>query len=314
MTRAFLALHDHLRDRGVRFEDATFKCDAAWTHDTAFMDSIVDLGIPTIVQDPRCFPDLIGNIRAAARRDNVRRIIKTSVLASGNYNVRPAIAAASPLTVAHLIGATDFVPHDPAVDNNKVELALGLLVRGYIRKTKPDVLDRHRSRDLITCLGRIDETNYPDKPIREHRLLAIEASKKLPFPCYVKANDDPFWANEWWAGLQDSKACLSPIGFDATARRDLEAASVGTVIIRPDISWCRTWPQLEFITCKTDFSDLAKVVGDIRENWNHYAALRRRNFDLVNACNSPDVFADRIVQIVTSALATSTQSQPQHNG
>jgi len=74
--------------------------------------------------------------------------------------------------------------------------------------------------------------------------------------------------NEYYNKMFNSKIILAPFGYGEMAPRDLEAAMFGSVLIKPDMSYIETKPDIfidneTYISCKHDFSDLNEKIENL---------------------------------------------------
>jgi hypothetical protein len=73
---------------------------------------------------------------------------------------------------------------------------------------------------------------------------------------------------EYYQRMFSSKIVLAPFGYGEMAPRDLEAAMFGSVLIKPDMSYIDTAPNVfvpyeTYIPCAHDFSDLADKINEV---------------------------------------------------
>ena len=89
----------------------------------------------------------------------------------------------------------------------------------------------------------------------------------------------------------NSKIIIAPIGYGEMAPRDLDAAQFGAILIKPDMSFVDTVPNMfedkkTYISCKHDYSDLEEKIQDILENYDNYLYLidnaRKKFEDIMN--------------------------------
>ena len=72
--------------------------------------------------------------------------------------------------------------------------------------------------------------------------------------------------------MYNSKIVMAPIGYGEMAVRDIEAASFGSVLIKPDVSYVNSTPFLyddgeTYIACKYDWSDVEEKIDYVLSNW-----------------------------------------------
>lgn len=92
--------------------------------------------------------------------------------------------------------------------------------------------------------------------------------------------------------LKRSKIALSPWGNGESCFRDFEAALSGCVIIKPDGSHTSSYPNLKYVSCELDFSDLQEKVDVVLDNWSYYQQLVFENIEIINSARTqmPDRF------------------------
>lgn len=93
--------------------------------------------------------------------------------------------------------------------------------------------------------------------------------------------------NEYHNRMLNSKIILAPFGFGEIAPRDLEATMFGSILIKPDMSYLETVPNLyvpyeTYVPCKHDFSDLNEkidyVISDFNNLQSFYVENMRRKY------------------------------------
>jgi len=80
---------------------------------------------------------------------------------------------------------------------------------------------------------------------------------------------------EYYNKVFNSKILFAPYGYGEMAPRDLEAAMFGSILIKPDMSYIDTKPDVfidgeTYIACKHDFSDLEEKITKVLGNYNDY--------------------------------------------
>lgn len=123
------------------------------------------------------------------------------------------------------------------------------------------------------------------KEIDFHRRGAIKAMERIPGNHFIRGGR-PVPRGEYNVNLTKSKICVSPWGFGELAYRDYEAMYAGAVLVKPDSSFVKTWPNIlingvTYIPCKSDWSDLPKVVAWILDSWDDLAGMRVRNREVL---------------------------------
>lgn len=107
--------------------------------------------------------------------------------------------------------------------------------------------------------------------------------------------------------LTQSKCTLGLFSFGEICYRDFEAFIAGSVLIKPDMSHMRTWPDWyikdeTYISVAWDLSDLEQKIDQVIGDWIHYrqvaAAAQKRYQYFVGPAGKKE-FACRFVDIVT---------------
>jgi len=89
---------------------------------------------------------------------------------------------------------------------------------------------------------------------------------------------------EYYDRMFNSKIIVAPYGYGEMAPRDLEAAMFGCVLIKPDMSYIDTIPNVfesnkTYVSCKHDFSDLEEKIEMILLNYEDY-------YEMINAARA----------------------------
>ena len=140
-----------------------------------------------------------------------------------------------------------------------------------------------------------------------HRSLAIKQLKKLSKRFSVYASDKLLPKPDYISLLQDSKIALSPWGLGEVCIRDFESVSCGCVLVKPDMNFVDTWPNVfvpnkTYIPCKSDFSNLGSIVESILDTWKNLEGMRRAAKQVVIEAWKPDVIANRFKCLVDFAI------------
>jgi hypothetical protein len=77
---------------------------------------------------------------------------------------------------------------------------------------------------------------------------------------------------DYYTAMRHSRIVVAPFGYGEIAPRDLEAAMLGAVLIKPDMSHLETKPNIyrageTYIPCRHDFADLPDVVEHVLTNY-----------------------------------------------
>jgi hypothetical protein len=78
---------------------------------------------------------------------------------------------------------------------------------------------------------------------------------------------------QFYENMYNSKIVMAPIGYGEMAVRDIEAASFGSILIKPDMSYINSYPfvyedKKTYIACKYDWSDVEEKIDYVLSNYN----------------------------------------------
>ena len=104
-----------------------------------------------------------------------------------------------------------------------------------------------------------------------HRKAAWEHVQNLSNKYDVRTAKLPF--QEYINLLHNSKLSISPMGMGEICFRDFECMTLGTLIVRPDMSYVNTIPNIyvdgeTYISCKLDWSDLEEKIEYVIDNFD----------------------------------------------
>lgn len=170
--------------------------------------------------------------------------------------------------------------------------------------TLPVLFDTDRKND-IHFVGTIEYGN--NVLITKHRNRAVEQIKKLKGASSICFGGRPQTAKNYIISLLNTKIALSPWGHGEACYRDFEAMFCGCVLLKPDSSFVKSWPDIyqngiTYIPCNADFSDLQEKVDWIKGNWSKLADMRKSNLELVIRARRPKEFADHMSGIFHDCL------------
>lgn len=108
-----------------------------------------------------------------------------------------------------------------------------------------------------------------------NRKQIMDIIDRLPYHIAKLHNGERVSIDEYYNRISKSKILLAPYGYGEMAPRDLEAAVFGSILIKPDISYVDTIPNIftdnqTYIACKHDFSDLHEKIDLILGNYQKY--------------------------------------------
>ena len=204
----------------------------------------------------------------------------------------------NPANVAHSM------PELSEEDLDKIHVYAGF---GAFRRMRPildaDSIDFDVQREIpIHFAG---TTRYSGTPIEGHRKRAVEVCKECGG---IGINDRSLVLPAYHKQLLKSRAVLSPWGWGENCHRDWEALAKGCILIKPDTSFCESWPDLTsanapYIPCRLDFADVPDIVKLIEEHWEAYRAMRIRGYCLAQQAIDKVENAKKLAEIYKKIMA-----------
>ena len=126
--------------------------------------------------------------------------------------------------------------------------------------------------------------DWPDeRPIDLHARIGVSgkgwynAMRKEALACALSVSgervltDTPVPGKQYMAEMKTAQMCYSPFGYGEICWRDFEALSVGTLLLKPDVSHIETEPDFfkageTYVALRWDSADLAEKVDYYRAN------------------------------------------------
>lgn len=130
-----------------------------------------------------------------------------------------------------------------------------------------------------------------------HRKPSIETLEKLSdIKIAALKNGVRVPLDEYHQKMFDSKIIFTPMGYGEIFPRDLEAAMYGSVLVKPDMSYIDTAPNVyvdgeTYIACKHDFSDLEEKIRTILGNPELYSYIVENARETFNEKMKPENIA-----------------------
>ena len=109
---------------------------------------------------------------------------------------------------------------------------------------------------------------FVNKIIRKHRGQTSTVINELKTKYNIKDGFLPL--SEYFQYLKNSKFALSPFGWGSICWKDFEIFLNGTMLIKPDMSHIKTWPNYyqnhkTYIPYKWDALNLKKIIYEISD-------------------------------------------------
>jgi hypothetical protein len=111
-----------------------------------------------------------------------------------------------------------------------------------------------------------------------HRKPMMDVLNKLNCNIAKLENGKRVSQQEYYQKISSAKILLAPFGYGEMAPRDLDAAQFGSVLIKPDMSFIDTTPNIfedkkTYIACKHDYSDLEEKISLVLDSFEDYLYL-----------------------------------------
>jgi hypothetical protein len=178
----------------------------------------------------------------------------------------------------------------------------------FISWSYPLFHERVENMSLSSATKDIDcffggSVGFKSLPLTYHRIKAATAVQNLRFSkvCYAywtpcSKHKDKFsnfssfqnrpCSKSYLSFLRRSKIAISPWGNGESCFRDFEAALSGCVIIKPESSHTSSYPDLDYVSCSLDFSDLGEKVEFILDNWKKFNEVIFKNIDIIKSAKA----------------------------
>ena len=108
-----------------------------------------------------------------------------------------------------------------------------------------------------------------------HRNPLMQQINDLPYNVAKLTNGQRVSLEQYYDYMVRSKIILAPFGYGEMAPRDIEAAIYGSILIKPDMSYIETAPNIfidgeTYIACKHDYSDITEILHEVLGNYSKY--------------------------------------------
>lgn len=148
---------------------------------------------------------------------------------------------------------------------------------------------------------RYEQSTYYD----HNRKNVIDIIQDLPFNIAKLNNGERIPIEEYYRRTMNSKIILAPYGYGEMAPRDIEAAIFGSILIKPDMSYIETVPNIfednvTYIACKHDYSDLQEKIELVLGNYKDYHYIINNARKKIEDVMRPDNVALHLYNIFLS--------------
>jgi hypothetical protein len=150
---------------------------------------------------------------------------------------------------------------------------------------------QYPSKEVVYEYGYIQSIHYD-----MHRKPIIDVIQTLPYKIAKLINGERVSIDEYYNRIASSKILLAPYGYGEMAPRDIEAAMFGSILIKPDMSYIDTAPDIfenkvTYIACKHDFSDLEEKINLVLGNYDEFSYIISNARKRIEEAMMPDKLA-----------------------
>lgn len=305
--------------------------DLIWASIDQLTQEDLDSGLPIIVEDAFQGPDLSKKTRQALKHKNVKFLLKSMMTHDEtphnremhNYSIhQDVIAKYAPKDLAQKFGKID--PEITSEDYQKVRLSWNWITWPHFRHGFTHDSQSLRDYFLNQAVPRFPQyytlphtgkymtverqydihfvgntKKWPDDVpfLKHHRQQVLDALAKCDGNNCI-SSDRIGW-HDYWTDMRQSKIVVSPWGWEPVTIRDVEAVLAGSVLIKPDTSFVKTYPHIPCIRCKPDFSDLPQVVKSILAKWDGLYEYRQKAYD--DLIKQSDTMLERVYKVISDA-------------
>ena len=120
-------------------------------------------------------------------------------------------------------------------------------------------------------------------------------------------NTDKLGRRDYWKELRHSRLVFSPFGLGEITLKDFEAFSVGSALVKPDMSNIQTWPNFyipfeTYIPHRLDLGDLDGILQSVDSDPSRYEKIakqaQRHYKTIVSSRQSPSNFVSHFRKII----------------
>jgi len=284
--RPFLGAHDILREVGIEFTTGD-SYDYAWVAQASIINKRVSLEESTdnglkflnkitgdyIIVDGQDSTSLIGTYEVFKESEALlmlkNSLLKDRLLYKQGWNLG-----------RYYWGEGDYKLEDFDKYSDRIVLSgtnwLGTHWTGI--NVQWHQLNSNKGFDVSAMFG------YPSQESTEHGMMqnvfydqyrkpAMDVISNLKCKVAKLENGNRVSLEEYHKRMFDSKIIFAPFGYGEMAPRDLEAAMYGSILLKPDMSYIDTKPNVfidgeTYIACKHDFSDLEEKIHYVLDNFD----------------------------------------------
>lgn len=289
--RPYIAARNTLAEIGLEFTNGS-SYDYAWVAQASFLNKKVSLqqsteqGLeflnkitgPCILFDGQDSTSLMGSYEVFTQSKNALLLLKSSLLKD-----RELYKQAWKLG-RYYWGQGDYKLVDFDKFSDRIKLSGSNWISTHWEGITHEFFPMNKKKDYdisamfqYPSLKEVYEHNHLQNAYYDgHRQKCINILRNLQSANIAQLiNGERVSLHEYYKRLDTSKIIVAPFGYGEMAPRDLEASIFGAILIKPDMSYIDTVPNIfennkTYIPCKHDFSDLQEICEKILGNYKDY--------------------------------------------
>lgn len=226
-------------------------------------------GKDVLLLDGQDSHSLIGTVEVL-RNTNVRVMFKNTLLRDMSLYKLPWVNGRM------YWGAGDYQVPDIDTISNRIKLS-GTNWLSTIQPTWYQY-DTNKPYDISCMFSWGDVENYEYMNLTsvyydEHRRRLLETLNHDKYNIVKRERGVRIPQQQFYENMYNSKIVMAPIGYGEMAVRDIEAASFGSILIKPDMSHVNSYPFIyedgvTYIACKYDWSDVEEKIDYVLSNYS----------------------------------------------
>jgi hypothetical protein len=285
--RPFLYAHNSIREIGIEFTTGD-SYDYAWIAQASFINKKVSLE-QSINDGLEFLSKISGDYMLIDGQDSTSLIGAYEVFKESNALLLLKNSLLKDRTLykqgwqlgRYYWGSGDYKLEDFDMYSDRIVLSgtnwlmthwAGIQPKWYQLEKQYDIsaMFQYPTKEMVYEHGHEQSIHYD-----RNRKNVIDIINQLPFNVAKLANGERVSIDEYYNRIMASRIMLAPYGYGEMTIRDLDAAMFGAILIKPDMSYIDTIPNIyipdeTYITCKHDFSDLREKIELILGNYKDY--------------------------------------------
>tara|TARA_R110002012_G_scaffold201465_2_gene370383 strand:+ start:2589 stop:3614 length:1026 start_codon:yes stop_codon:yes gene_type:complete len=138
-----------------------------------------------------------------------------------------------------------------------------------------------------------------------HRKPMIDILSKMDYNIAKLDNGVRVSEQEYYQRISNAKILLAPYGYGEMAPRDLDAAQFGSILIKPDMEYIETVPNIfknnvTYIACKHDYSDLEQKIDMVLSDYNNFLYIIENARKLFEVKMRPETVAMHLHKVFSN--------------